>query len=571
MAAVNGTQMNAEAPAMSYPFDRVSRSDLPLRPYQEAAARSVLDFYGNGGHSGAVSLPTGTGKTILFLALARGICEAGGRAMVIAHRGELIRQPLEKLDLVWPGHPPAGIIKAKTFEPGYPVVIASIQTLWRRLDRISQAFDFVVIDEAHHASAGTYRKSLDRLLELDPGMKVLGVSGTLFRTDDQALGEVFESVLCEYSTLEAISDGWLCSLDYRVLETSNDLDSVGFNYRAGDFKMGELSRAVNTPERNDLAVQIWLEQAGDRKTLAFTVDVQHALDLAEAFQGAGIQAEAITGKTPVQERRSLLRAFAAGEISVITNCLVLTEGFDDPSVDCLLLARPTASKVLYAQMVGRGLRIFPNKTDCLILDLVDANRRHSLVTLADLDPGLKRRSELEAALGRENGSGFKVDPALAQEIVNPTVRERIVFDPSQFHWAKGKNGWAVSLGDGQTLYVREEAGETFSPFLIGRREDGSPIRSLSTKAVSLEIAFGIANGILHDRGAEKLYQPDAGWRRYVPSEKQAALLDRMGYSVPATKGEAADLITLHFAEKVYCRRNRPRSVQAMLRKRYEGA
>ncbi|OAQ20344.1 DEAD/DEAH box helicase [Thermosulfurimonas dismutans] len=523
-----------------------SRSDLPLRPYQRTALEHILDAYLDGRQSVAISLPTGCGKTIVFLALARGVVEAGGRVLIVAHRDELILQPIEKLSLVWPGAPEPGVIKAERFEPGRPIVLASIQTLWRRLDRLVQGFDLVVIDEAHHAAASTYRMALDRLLELKPAMKVLGVSATLFRRDGESLREIFKEVVFEYSVLEAIADGYLCGIDYRAVKTGCDLSGVRFDYRAGDFAVNQLAQTVNTPERNTFAVETWLELAEGRKTIAFCVDIKHAHDLAETFRAYGVEAQTVTGQTPLEERRAMLKAFARGEIPVITNCQVLTEGFDDPAVDCLLLARPTASKALYIQMVGRGLRLYPGKKNCLVIDLVDNSSRHSLVSIADLDSKLKRRIELEEAVGRGSRENVQLDLSLASQILG--VEERQVFDPSAFYWARGEYGWAASLGDGRTLYIRQtkktKREELFVPYLIEREG----IRPLTSRPVDIELAFGVANGVLRDQGAAALYKPDASWRNYPPTEKQIEFCERWGLPRPRTKGEASDLITLAIAE-----------------------
>ena len=524
-------------------------SDLALRPYQRRALERIVDAYLDGWQSVAISLPTGCGKTIVFLALARGVVEAGGRVLIVAHRDELILQPIEKLSLVWPEAPEPGVIKAERFEPDRPIVLASIQTLWRRLDLLVQGFDLVVIDEAHHAAARTYRLALERLLELNPAMKILGVSATLFRKDGESLRDIFREVVFEYSVLEAIADGYLCGIDYRAVKTSLSLEGVRFDYRAGDFAIKQLAQTVNTPERNEFAVETWIELAKGRKTLAFCVDVKHAHELAEIFRAHGVDAQTVTGQTPLEERRAMLKAFAHGEIPVITNCQVLTEGFDAPAVDCLLLARPTASKILYIQMVGRGLRLYPGKKDCLVIDLVDNTSRHSLVSIADLDPRLKRRIELEEAVGRGNRESVQLDLTLASQILG--VEERQVFDPSAFYWARGENGWAASLGDGRTLYIwqvkKTKREELFVPCLIEREV----IRPLTSRPVEIELAFGVANGVLRDQGAAALYKPNASWRDCPPTEKQMELCERWGLPRPRTRGEASDLITLTKAERAF--------------------
>jgi len=551
-AAAGQSQFAGKKELWNEPFE-FRTGALRLRPYQQAALQAVVSAFRDGKQSAAISLPTGCGKTIVFLTLARAVVEKGGRVLIIAHRDELILQPIEKLDLVWPEHPSVGVIKEKQFKPDRKIVLASIQTLWRRLEKLKEGFDLVVVDEAHHAAAGTYRKSLERLFELNPDMKVLGVSATFFRKDDLSLREIFEEVVFEYPLLEAISDAYLCGIKYLALKTNTSLDDVRFDYRAGDFSASQLASAINTPERNEFAVESWLKHASDRKTIAFCVDIQHSCDLAEAFKNRGIKAEVISGQTPLSERRRLLKAFARGEIPVITNCMVLTEGFDDPAVDCLLLARPTASKGLYIQMVGRGLRLYPDKQDCLILDLVDNSNRHTLVGIADLDPKVKKKMELEKAVGKaQEGKAFCLDRNTAAELLDKELEQKELFDPNAFHWARGKHGWAASLGNRRTLYIRcirqgRTQKELYRPFLI---EEGT-IRPLTIKPVSLDLAFGIANGVLRDQGTELLYQPDAFWRQAPPTRKQKELCEKWGLEVPKTRGEASDLITAFMAEWMF--------------------
>ena len=206
-------------------------------------------------------------------------------------------------------------------------------------------------------------------------------------------------------------------------------------------------------------------------------------------------------------------------------------------------------------MVGRGLRLYPGKKDCLVIDLLDNSSRHSLVSIADLDPKLKRRIELEEAVGRGSRENIQLDLTLASQILG--VEERQIFDPSAFHWAKGEHGWAASLGNGKTLYIRQakktKREELYVPYLIGREGE---IRPLTSRPVDLELAFGVANGVLKDQGAAALYKPDASWRHTPPTEKQIEFCERWGLPVPETKGEAADLITLTLAEWVFRKKAR---------------
>jgi len=389
-------------------------SDIPLRPYQTKCLEAILEAFKNGQRSIGVSLPTATGKTILFCALVRQAVGLGKKCLVIAHRDELIRQPAQRMADVWNDHPEIGVIKGERFEPDAQIVIASIQTLCRRLDRLPP-FDLVVTDEAHHLSNGnTYDRTLNRLWELNPNMKHLGVSATLFRSDKKSMAGIFEEITFELTTLEAMADGWLCPIEYVSVKTDQTLDGVGT--ARGDFKIGELSQTVNTPERNELVVESFLERATDRKAIVFAVDVAHAQALAETFEDAGIQSACVHGETPIDERRGMLEDLHTGKLQVVTNCMVLTEGFDEPSVDCLVLARPTKSKGLYIQMMGRGLRLYPGKQECCVIDMQDHLSRHSLIALANIDERLKGVVEAAQTRAEDNGEPLRLDARLAQGV-----------------------------------------------------------------------------------------------------------------------------------------------------------
>ncbi len=234
-------------------------------------------------------------------------------------------------------------------------------------------------DEAHHAIAPSWAAVLDYFA----ADFTLGVTATPERADGKGLAERFgEKPLYVYPLRQAIEDDQLSRLVQYCIETSATLDGVA--YRAGDFATSELSAAVNTLGRNQVVVEAYQKHAPERRALAFTVDVQHARDLCAAFNNENITAAVVTGETPLDERRQILADFAAGEIMVVTNCAVLTEGFDDRGISAVLMARPTCSRGLYTQCIGRGLRKADGKADCLVLDFVDNSRRHKLVTLLSL-------------------------------------------------------------------------------------------------------------------------------------------------------------------------------------------
>jgi superfamily II DNA or RNA helicase len=306
-----------------------------LRHHQAAAVEAVLEAVGRGQDRGLVVCPTGTGKTFLFWELARVLAVP---TLVIVHRDELVQQTLDTLGRAWPGcqH---GVVKDTRNEwDARDVVIASVQSLNpKRLEKVPRdRFGLVVADEAHHGIAPSWARAIEHF---ESGL-LLGVTATPDRLDGKGLGEMFGAApLFNYTLLAAIQDGNLCRLAQFAVRTEAVLD--GISTVAGDFAKGELSRAVNTAGRNRALVEAFKEHAAGRRAVAFCVDVQHAADLALAFTEADIPSAFVSGEMELEERRGVLARFRAGGVRVLTNCEVLTEGFDDPGVDCILMARPT--------------------------------------------------------------------------------------------------------------------------------------------------------------------------------------------------------------------------------------
>ena len=351
---------------------------MNLYPHQVAALAAVKSYIKSDHTAGLIGMPTGTGKTVIFCTLGH---DLGWPTLILVHRDELVTQTIDTLEWVWPAAS-AGVIKAERNEwCGHDAVVASVASLHGgRLKRMPRdRFGLIVVDEAHHATADSWVRVLDYF----DSRFILGCTATPERFDGRSLADRFgDKALFTYQLRDAIEDGQLARLTQYQIHTDASLDGVA--YRMGDYAEGELARAVNTPARNRVIVEAFQGHASSRRAIAFCVDVQHGRDLAKAFRDAGIRAECVTGATPIDERRQLLADFAAGKIRVMANCQVLTEGFDDPSVDCILMARPTASRGLYTQCIGRGLRKFPGKSDCLVLDITDNSTKHKLVTVLDL-------------------------------------------------------------------------------------------------------------------------------------------------------------------------------------------
>jgi len=396
-----------------------------LRPYQLAAVAAVLDAFRAGDRRTLLVLATGLGKTVCFADIARLGAEHGRRVLVLAHRTELLEQALAKLRAVGVD---AAIEQGPNRAGDAAVVVASVQTLRgkRLASWPADSFHLIVIDESHHATATSYRTVLDHFA----AARVLGVTATPDRGDGQALGDVFESVAYRYELRAAIRDGWLAPIRARrVVLEGVDLSSI--HTRAGDLALNELAAVMGDEEAlHGVAVPL-LELAGDRRTIVFAVDVAHAHALAEVMNRyqPGV-ARAVDGSASSAVRSETLEAFRAGAFRVLVNCALFTEGFDEPSISCVAIARPTKSRALYSQMVGRGTRLAPGKADCLVLDFTGTAGRHRLVgpadALAGTDLADDLRAELEAMLAAGDHDIDQALEAATAEVADQRERAKVL-------------------------------------------------------------------------------------------------------------------------------------------------
>jgi superfamily II DNA or RNA helicase len=372
------------------PVAPASRPYLALRGYQEEAIARIGDCLRDNA-STLLVLPTGTGKT---RTAATYVQRSGGRTLWLAHRQELIEQGAAALEDVTGRK--VSIEKADRIARGTDIVVASVQTLkGDRLGSFASRFapELIVTDEAHHAPSSSYRAIYDAF----PEAKHLGLTATPDRHDEKAMGLVFDSVAYVYEIRAAIRDGFLCPIRALSVEVEAiDLRAVGTV--AGDLNQGELDAVMSAEEALHGVIGATLEHAGDRRTVVFTTSVENAHRLAEiANRYRPGSARAVDGGTDPRMRASVLRDHQAGEYQFLFNVGVLTEGYDDPAISCIVMARPTSSRALYAQCAGRGLRIAPGKTDCLLVDLVGNAGKHSLVTATDILAGKYEDDVLEAA------------------------------------------------------------------------------------------------------------------------------------------------------------------------------
>jgi len=409
-------------------------ANIKLRDYQLEACRKVEQVYGAGVGKQLVVLPTGTGKTILMPAIAKVFNK---KTLVITNNDELVHQTKDKFRLMWPDVS-IGICKAKQNEITAQVVIATIQTISRdgRLEQLKeQGSEVLLIDEAHHATAGTYKKVI-AALGFDIGKKLMvGFTATPDRHDGSSLLDVFTKQTFSRSIGTMIREGYLTPVYGRKILTTASLDNV--KTHMGDFMTGQLSRAVNTNERNSFIVQKYQRYAPHRKAICFAVDVQHIKDLVEAFIANGVKSAGIWGAMPHKERKGVLKDFSEGSIQVVVSCGVLTEGFDEPSISCIIMARPTQSLGLYKQCVGRGLRLFPGKQDCLVLDFTDnGHNLNNTMSLKKAIPEADVFPDIDGQQDRED----KLLP-INERLREICDKEFDILGQKRFMWA--------SIGDGE--------------------------------------------------------------------------------------------------------------------------
>ena len=348
-----------------------------LRPYQQQARDRIHAEWDAGHTRTLLVLPTGTGKTIVFASVAADQVRAGDRVLILAHRGELLEQAADKLQrstgLV------SAVEKAEStcLDSWFRVVVGSVQTLQRtaRLERFPQDyFGTIIIDEAHHAITDGYR----RILDYFSGAKVLGVTATPDRGDMRNLGEVFDSLAFEYKLTDAIKEGYLCKIMAQTIPLQLDITSVTMS--GGDYAVGDLGTALD-PYLEQIAAEM-ARRCKSRKTVVFLPLIKTSQKFRDLLNTYGFRAAEVNGQS--DDRRQVLADFDAGKYNVLCNSMLLTEGWDCPSVDCVVVLRPTKVRSLYSQMVGRGTRLSPGKTDLLLLDFLWMTDRHELCRPADL-------------------------------------------------------------------------------------------------------------------------------------------------------------------------------------------
>lgn len=431
---------------------------MELRPYQEEAKQRIFGEWEKGNRKTLLVLPTGCGKTIVFAKVTEECVRTGDRVLILAHRGELLEQAADKI------YRSTGLMcateKAEESCLGswFRIAVGSVQSLMRekRLSQFTEDyFDTIIIDEAHHSISDSYRCILDHFREA----KVLGVTATPDRGDMQNLGQVFDSLAYEYTLPKAIKSGYLSPIKALTIPLRINMSGVGV--QAGDFKSGDIATALD-PYLYQIADEM-AKYCMDRKTVVFLPLVKTSQKFRDILNAKGFSAAEVNGES--RDRTEILSAFENGAYNVLCNSMLLTEGWDCPAVDCIVVLRPTKVRSLYSQMVGRGTRLSDGKTELLLLDFLWHTERHELCHPADLictDHKVAGRmtQNLEEAAGcpvdimeaEETASEDVVaqrEESLAKQLSEMKSRKKKLVDPLQFEMsiqAEDLSGYVPAFG-----------------------------------------------------------------------------------------------------------------------------
>ena len=516
-----------------------------LRDYQTDAIDAIEKSWANGTTRPAVVLPTGAGKTVVFSHLAARAHERTGRTLVLAHREELLNQAAAKIRSVAP-HLKTGIVKAERDEhDGSDIVVASVQTLAvpRRRERIENV-GLVIVDEAHHAAADSYRTVLNHFGCFD-GTPAAGFTATMARQDG-GLADIWEDVVFRLDILTMISRKFLVDVRGKsVVVEGLDLSQV--KSRGGDYQEGQLGAVLAESGAPKAVADAYVRFASDRPGVVFTPTVETAQQMAEVLNEAGISTACVWGEMTSADRRSALARYEKGDVQVLANCMVLTEGFDAPWASCCVVARPTRSAPLYVQMVGRVLRTFPGKKDALVLDVAGVTGRHKLASIVDLtEAKVKSVSENETLGEAAEEAGIVIK---GNAIKVSGWADVDLFEESAVAWQHTRGGqWFVAVPDREYFLIRGETQETYRVRSVDKA--GAVTSPPDDRDLSLTFAMQQAEGYAR-RQARSIADRGARWRGQAPTDRQLEACRKLRIAVPrgATKGVVNDLMSVAFASK----------------------
>lgn len=487
-----------------------------LRPYQEEARQAIENEWANSNRRTLLVLPTGTGKTVVFSKVIEDRVRAGDRCLIMAHRGELLDQASDKLNKMTGLQ--CAIEKADETCLGTwnRVVVGSVQSMQRpqRLDKFpADYFSTIVVDEAHHAITDGYRRILDHF----PQANILGVTATPDRGDQRKLGEVFDSLAYEYSIVQAINQGYLCRIMAQTIPLK--LDMTGLKTQAGDYTLGSIDSALD-PYLEQIATEME-SYCKNRKTVVFLPLIKTSQKFRDILIRHGFNAAEVNGES--KDREETLQDFESGKYNILCNSMLLTEGWDCPSVDCIIVLRPTKIRSLYCQMVGRGTRLYTGKDNLLLLDFLWMSQKHELCRPADIicknkEVAQKMTENLEESLDpmdiqeAEDEASRDVmqerEEALRNQLAAMSKRKRALVDPLQFE-----------------MSIQSEDLATYEPPL------GWQMGPATEKQLQALERFGIFPDQIENAGKADLILDKLAKRRMegLTTPKQIRCLERYGF------------------------------------------
>nr|POE94691.1 putative mitochondrial atp-dependent helicase irc3 [Quercus suber] len=596
-------------------------SQVRLRPYQEDSIRAVLDYLRKGERRLGISLATGSGKTVIFSHLidrVPSLKHDATQTLVLAHRRELVEQAARHCSDIYPGKTVDIEMGSQHASGVADITVASVHSIMsgeRLLKYDPDRFKLILVDEAHHIVASNYMSILRHFGLTDrkvlPPTALVGVSATFSRLDGVRLSQAIDHIVYHKDYVDMIDDKWLASAIFTTVHSKADLTTVR-TASGGDFQTGLLSKAVNNPESNTITVGAWQTKARSRRsTLVFCIDTAHVRDLTATFRQHGVDARYVTGRTEKQVRAERLKAFKAGKFPVLLNCGIYTEGTDIPNVDCVVLARPTKSRNLLVQMIGRGLRLHEGKEDCHIIDMV-ASLETGIVTtptLLGLDPtelvnnasinDMKRlREQQQDDKARDeqatatspasklalSGTISFVDYESVTDLIEDTSGERHIRAISQFGWVQTDDDhFILSDRSGSFLTLAKDCDgftvtytQTLAPELQAKSPYMRP-RRVATGA-TFEDTVHAADTFAATTFVREVILKNARWRMLPASDKQVAYLNKFRAEheqlQPGSinKGKAGDSITKlkHGAKGRFNRITKSQDkIKAAVRKREE--
>ena len=551
--------------------------DLKLRPYQEEIIEAVYSEHAKGVMRQCVVLPTGAGKTASAISFCRSwwdstIRPENSRILWLTHRDELVQQATKAVSTWWPGHPSVGVVKAERDEFFCDFVVASVQTLARekRMQNLLNSdggifgdygkFGLVISDEHHYSPAPVWSKVLEDLGCGQPdGPLMIGLTATPKRADGVGLKVTTDAIVYEKNIIWGIENGFLVPPVGRAVDV--DLSQVKISQ--GDYQLGSLGDALEFANAHHMVASMVQKYASDRKTIVFTPTVMFAQLVMEECRKMGFAAEMVSGETPSEERQGMYARLRSGDTKIIVNCNVLVEGFDEPSVDCVVMARPTKSQTLFIQAVGRGLRTFPGKQDCLVIALA-GSERNKLVTLADL-----AGSEYSKELKEDEKEDELFDLIGSLNVQIKRKAEKFGLKARQIDllgMVQKKVAWAMinqsmfakripkNIDDRQPVIVwkQELPADTWKVCEVTEQKNYVKRSKVLLSGVDFDTAQNFANDHIKSILPPAFVNPSATWRNEPVSEKQLEQLKK--WRVPfnpktVTRGEASALLDAVFLRK----------------------